>query len=324
MVEFITRERREMLSWRAALSFLIHPLYLSSKQLRLWKFTSLVILAGLVIGSNLLPITGFDWFVCWLDYVKHPATNQFPTWIYLGISPIAALPNSWHWFNVFSLIVTAGAVLAADFSFPWLMLTLPVVWIFFYGQVDNWVALGAVLGLFALKKKNPYLGGAAALLLTAKPHLGMALALFYLWKFRGWKVLVVPGAVLLISFAAFGFWPAPYVETILTQGVDHLVRQNVNISLFPWSLAVLPLLAVTWKKLSDRQRATAIYAATCLIVPYVPVYSLIPLLFMLNLPLLGLLLFPAWVSTQVAVVFGGLFAACVLGYTIFLEKEGNG
>ncbi len=287
----------------------------------LWKVISLAILAGLVIGFNMLPITGYDWFVCWLDYVKHPTTNQFPGWVYLIISPISMIPDSWHWFNAFSWIVMAGAVLAADFAIPWLILTLPVVWIFYYGQVDNWVALGAVLGLFAMKKNNQYLGGAATLLLMAKPHLGAALALFYLWKFRGWKMFVLPGIVLLISFGVFGFWPVPYVENILTNGVSHLVRAKSNISLFPWSLLVLPVLALYWKKLSFRQQVIAIYASTCLIVPYVPVYSVLPLLFMVDVPLLGLLLFPAWYSEQVSVIFCALFAACCLVYTVFIQKE---
>lgn len=282
------------------------------------RLISLAILLGMTIGVVLLPGSGFDWYAGYALFADDPFISARPTWIYLLIEPIAHLPDSFAWFTLLNAIFLAAALLLVDLPHPLLVLTMPAFWVLFYGQIDGWVALGAVLGWRALQRSHPYLLGLSLLLLSSKPHIGLPLALFFMLRGRTWKMLVIPAAVLLVSFIPYGFWPLAFIQALIRTPVEAYTRQTINITLWPWSLAILPILTWRWKKMSELAQSAAVLAITCLLAPYSPAYSLITLLFLTHAwPLLALLMLPAWGGWGAARWAGMAFALGALAWALF-------
>ncbi len=276
---------------------------------------------GIAIGCALLPIAGNDWYTFFTEYAKNPAQHPYPVWIYFVIGPLARLPYSFAFYTAFSAALLLAALALVEKPNLLLVLTLPVTWILFYGQVDGWLVLGAVLGLWSLRREKPFLLGLALVLLASKPHIGLPLALYLL--IQGWnpKALVIPALVLAATLVVYGFWLVEYLQTFIRHSQAGYAYQNVNTSLYPWGFALRPLIAWRWKRLDPHRRAVVVLAATGLIVSYCPVYSLSPLLFLTSpAPALALLAFPMWFGGRIASISGSLFALASLLYFLFEQN----
>jgi hypothetical protein len=151
-----------------------------------------------------------------------------PTWILLPILPLAPLPVrvGGSIFLLMSLVGFAYAAYrlgASPLAMGAFIASPPVLHCLLNGNID-WIPLVGVTlppqtGLF---------------LVTAKPQIGMTIALFWLveaWrKGKAREVLRVFGPVmlaLLITFVLFGFWIRRWTEQ---------PEQWWNASLFPWSV----------------------------------------------------------------------------------------
>lgn len=288
------------------------------------RLIACAIVIGFAIGCTLSPITGYDWYNAFLISGQDPFAAPYLSWLFLVFSPITKLPFPFAWFTGLNAILVIISLFLVEKPSPWLVLNLPLLWIFFYGQIDGWTILGAVLGLWAIKHSKPYLVGLALLALVAKPHIGIPLALYYFWKNHHIKTLVIPVSVAIISFIFYGFWPIKFIQGYLNTGVyNFFVSQQVNMSLWPWSLAVLPVILWKWKSMSMEKQVISILAVTCLILPYSPVYSLAALIFMISpCQELLFLLIPAWFGKVPAAISGTIFTISSLGYALFIKDAG--
>lgn len=104
------------------------------------------------------------------------------------------------------------------------------------GQWDGVVILGIALAWFAINKSNPYLLGAALMIIGSKPTNVLYVLLVLLFAIRSWPwqrivaTMLVPMLVLIASFWACGLdWPARYIHHI-----QNVPPEGYNVSL--WTL----------------------------------------------------------------------------------------
>ena len=304
------------------LSFLFDPARLSNRTIRWLRILSIALLAGVAIAARLIPGGGFDWYRGYMLYANDPFSSLRPTWIYLILEPITHLPHSLFWFTLLNTLALAGALFLVELPHPLLMLTLPVFWVLFYGQIDGWFALGAVLGWYSIKNKKPISLGLALVLLSSKPHLGFPIAIYYMIRSRNWRMFIWPAGVLLISMLVYGLWPLRLLQVFLGMNFQEYTEQTVNISLWPWSLILLLPLIWRWHNLTPFKRSTAVLALTYLTVPYSPVYTLIGLLFLTNQwPVFSFLLLPAWGGRQAAQIAGILFTLAIFTRSLWPDHD---
>ena len=157
-----------------------------------------------------------------------------------------------------------------------LLLCFPSFWIFWYGQFDILVMLGAILGYWSIENDRPVLTGTAILLLLIKPHIGGPLALaYFLWS-RNWKMMATIAAVFFLSVIGWGFhWPLDWVNHLFHANTESRKLQEANIGLFPYGLIFWIGLFI---KMPRKEKALYIASATIASLSYVGTYSLIILL----------------------------------------------
>lgn len=165
---------------------------------------------------------------------------------------------------------------SATYSYLKFGLSLPCFWIFFGGQIEGFLALGIVLSLMP----NPWLAGMGVTLLTMKPQLGFFPLIFVLFhrvyrQKKGWHILIVPALIYLASFFYWGWWIPEWLRSLQGRGI--LRQAATNISLYPYSLILLPVL--WW----GRQSLKIWLIIQSLVLPYFAVYSL-AVLFTLEIP----------------------------------------
>ena len=201
-----------------------------------------------------------------------------------------------------SLAGVAGLYLAlrAFGGVHWMVFTsFAFAWTLFYGQLDGLVAGGLGLAWWASRRGRPVLTGAGLILACLKPQLSVpaCLALWW-WSPSRFKSLVVPGAVLFVSFLTSGFWIPGWLAEL--GDIDHLVLLSRNLSFWPqvgnWIFLIWPLiLAIPG---SRERKLVAVLAGTALSSPYFPLPSAVLILVMavpwwawgiLQLPLLSVL-----------------------------------
>ena len=130
---------------------------------------------GLIIGCSFNRYSGYDWILLFrpqaLEMNKLLIVN--PMWTYIPFYPVALLPIriSFAVFSLLNLITLFISIQLSKTNRFLLLLSFPVFWIFWYGQLDMIVMFGGILGLWAIKKEKPILTGTAILLLLVKPHI---------------------------------------------------------------------------------------------------------------------------------------------------------
>ncbi|MGD8806800.1 MAG: glycosyltransferase family 87 protein [Chloroflexota bacterium] len=200
------------------------------------------------------------------DYgASHYSYNPYP--FYWFIWPFAILPATlgailWNLTNaagfIFALRYWKSDLLAFSLS-------LPCFWILYSGQLEGIIAAAVIMALIG----NPLVAGLGLTLLTFKPQLGLAAILFVLLRRRDWRPLILPAAVYLLSFIAWGWWIPDWLADIIGKGSTASVAMT-NVSLFPYALLLLLLLWVY------RSSLKIWLLVQSLAMPYFPVYSLAP------------------------------------------------
>lgn len=189
--------------------------------------------------------------------------NPYPA--YWFFYPFAILPATLGYI-VWNLVNAAGFISALLYWRQNVLLfaiTLPCFWNFYGGEYEGFFAGALVLALAA----NPWLAGFGIFVLTIKPQVGLLLILYALFQRKDWRLLVLPAALYLLSFAVHGWWIPAWLNHITT-GFDHDLISNTNITLYPLGLLALLLLARYWKHLNIW------ILSGSLAMPYFPVYSL--------------------------------------------------
>jgi hypothetical protein len=296
----------------------------SVRVVRITRFLAYALTAGITIGTILSPIAGYDWYTFYYKFAFDPLIDASPPWLYMIITPIAMLPHSFTWFTLLNGLLLLASIALLKKPNLLLVLCLPLIWILFYGQIDGWLVFSVLFGLWALERKRPFLVGVSVILLLTKPHIGFPLAVYFLFKARSLKTFVIPVVVFLISLVVYGFWPVVLIQSYINLPTEEFTTQKVNTSLWPWSLLLLPVIFLRWKKLGEIQKFVAITAATCLVIPYSPIYSLAPLLFLTTpTPWLSLILLPAWMSKDMAALSGSIFSLASLIFYMFVRPGKN-
>jgi hypothetical protein len=151
-----------------------------------------------------------------------------PTWLLIPLVPLGIMPVEWggaifFLISIASFAYTAYKLGASPVAMSAFVFSPPVLHCLLNGNID-WIPLLGVtmppqIGLF---------------LVTAKPQIGLTVALFWLveaWRKGGWRetlrVFAPVSVAFLITFALFGFWPSKWLEQ---------PEQWWNASLFPWSV----------------------------------------------------------------------------------------
>ena len=204
-----------------------------------------IILAFAMLGP-LLDLGGWDFFQAFRRDTLS-GNYGFKTWhpypIYWLIYPFAILPAKIGFlvWNLASAVCFVVAIRLWNGRYLNFALSLPLFWMFYAGQIDGFIALGLALAVLA----NPYVAGVGLVLLTIKPQVGFLPILFVLFHRRDWRMLVVPSVVFVLSLAQWGWWIPEWIASILEiEKADEVT----NITLYPYSLLLLPLL---WFKRSS-------------------------------------------------------------------------
>ncbi len=179
----------------------------------------------------------------------------FLPWAVAVIQPIALLPVVWARAIIQAGTLAALLLLAGPRPVAWLLALTSapaILLIFKYANLDAISGLGLLL---------PPAGG--LILLAMKPQsVGLA-ALVWLTQGR-WRAFVPLGIIVVLSTL---LWPEWLARLRMSPA------GALNVSLFPWSLAVaLPLL---WYAVQRRDPLLAA-VATPLAAPYIALYSLAP------------------------------------------------
>lgn len=237
---------------------------------------------------HLLPI-GYDFYHwywpiprAWLAGETHlydQASAEFysPPWVAWLLLPFALLDMRW---GMVALTITSAAVIGgvahsyarqAGARYPSLLALLAVVCpyslqVLFVGTLDAWSLLGVYLAYGAARSRNGWLLGFALLLAAAKPQNVALTGPILLIAVRAWplqtlaRVALLPGAVLVATFAGFGLvWPLRALQHYqsLPPGVaaGYLVTSTYDAT----SFAGIPLFLVV----------LALFMGVCLLVRHV-------------------------------------------------------
>ncbi len=267
------------------------------------------IILGIALGSAIavsyLP-GGYDAFVFYLKYPDLDTTA--PYWVYLLTYPISLLgwPLGWQVLSFLSVLAVGAAALVWGNQRWWIaMLSAPMVWNIWLGQIEIFPALGLLLaGLVIKKKLHPAWLGIAWLALATKPQVGLGLILFFTWwmaKDHGLKVLLPAGAaaavILGITMILWPGWPYTWLATMRT-----FEPTWWNASIWPYGLVAWPL-AILARPRDPVRRLRLFAAASLLGSPYFAMYHCLTLLALCQNPLYLLI---SWLVPLLgAVVPGG-------------------
>jgi hypothetical protein len=214
---------------------------------------------------------GFEWGKIYrpatLELISARSPYSFgllltPPWLLIPLIPLALLPEKLGSALLCSIGLAAFSTLgikmgAKPITLAFIILSYPVSLCLYRGQIDWLPLLGFLLppqyGLF---------------LVTAKPQLGVAIAIFWLveaWRKGGLrqavKVFAPVCLAYLLSFVIYGFWP---LENSFN------IQDPLQVSLWPYSIPI----GLAFLFLAIRSRkANLSMAASPFLSPYVQAYS---------------------------------------------------
>jgi hypothetical protein len=230
--------------------------------------------AGFIAAAYLILPTESDWSDAYRPAALNLLAGESPynlsatrpflngPWILIPLIPFAVLPPQLGRALIFVASLVCYSVIAIKLGARPLALmaflaSYPVIYGLIYGQIDGLISLGLLL--------PPPIG---LVVLTAKPQLGLGVAIFWLveaWRTGGWRKVLATisptGLVFLISFVLYGNWLI---------GATFPLSQTWNTSLWPQSIPV-GLLLIAWA-LRRRNNRPAIMASPFL-SPYLAAHS---------------------------------------------------
>jgi len=193
--------------------------------------------------------------------------------LYWFIYPFAILPEDigyvfWNLGNAICFILAIKYWKSDLLAFSFF---IGVFWTFYGGQIEGFMSGALVL----IMLPNPWLAGLGITFLTLKPQTGLFPILFVLLHRKDWKLLVIPAIVYLASFVTWGWWIPKWLDALRPiKNVGPFLASNV--SLYPYGLL---LLLILWRYRSSLKIWMLVQS---LVMPYSPIYSLGPVLTILN------------------------------------------
>jgi hypothetical protein len=246
---------------------------------REWQRLALsLIVLGVAYGlfvAYLPPAVDWHWFFypiarSWREPYRVTGLFHNPPWLAFLLAPFGLLPEA-HARAAFALaslamlIDSARALGAGRAGTVAAILAPPVMSTLANGQVDLLALWGSTLGLRALERDDPWLLSLGLLLISIKPQVAAPVGLL-LWLQSKDRIrpLILPAAVIALSFVVYGWWPAEWEPVSLD--VDW------NISVWPRGLPLgILLIAIAY---AFRSHPLA-YLSTPLLSPYLAGHSLV-------------------------------------------------
>ncbi len=257
-------------------------LWLLSLTLALW-----LIYATLAPGQDFLGYRAFT--LEWANYDL--ARGMFsPPWLAILLAPLAALPERAGLAALLGLTLAGGWFAARTLGGRPLVLLLsaPMFWVLWWGQIDVLPLTALALGVMGCARRSWPMLAAALALAAIKPHVIGVPVLALWWWSPGARLrsMAAAGALLGLSLLAWGNW-LPVVAARVVEFARSTTYRPWNATLGPMALPLfVPALLAP---LTRPQRLAALTATAMLASPYMPFYSMLPLLaFPLPWPVLGL------------------------------------
>ncbi len=188
--------------------------------------------------------------------------------LYLGLLPMNVSMTFWLELNIMMLFASIWLLTdewpprARLWSFPLVLLFLPVLGTLAVGQYDFPILLGVSMLIYSLRKQEVIsLGAAGAWLVMIKPHVGALIFLLMLayliyiktdFAKRMLRAIFISGAVLfLISFAADSFWLVNYPRSLFAYHTQNHIVSCLQCSSLPvflarWLFNAPSLLQAAW------------------------------------------------------------------------------
>lgn len=233
---------------------------------------------GFIIGSSALVFLAPGGHDMWHFFAK-PYTEVSTTvpWVYLLTGTLRFLPWPFSWLilNLFTLIVIRISMLAWKTRWWVAILSYPVFWNLWLGQIEAFPIAGAAIGWLVINKKlKPLWMVPAFMLMGIKVNVTGGLALYYLWclyQDYDWRVIaqVILGGIGagLVTLLFWSQWPIWWVTTLIRVVPDVNHPTTINSSIYPYGLVFIPL-AFLPIKMSRLRRAQIIVAVTLLAGTY--------------------------------------------------------
>jgi hypothetical protein len=246
---------------------------------------------GVAVGAAIAGLWlqgGYDAY--YFFFTNH--VQLVPAWAQLFVKPISWLGWPYSYALMCGLMVLAVAWAARELGGRWwlVILSMPLWWEIWSGQIDWLVIIGIVLGLWVIDGRiKPIWIGFAWLLMLSKPQAGLAPALLLSVFFiidLGWRKLL-PGlgaslVILLVTFVIYPHWVQDWFGSLFGSLRTPALGGDSNGSI-PWPWGLLAWLAVPGAR--DRKGLLRrVTAAGLLTMPYLKFYHLIVLVVLLENP----------------------------------------
>ena len=203
-----------------------------------------------------------------------------PLWQNFFMAPFVTVPWPWGYvlFLAFTLIVTALGAYWFGGNPILLLLSAQLSWVLWWGQLEGWAILALVIGWIGMERQSWGWMFFALAMASFKPQVGFVPVLA-LWMWSGkarWKSAMGLAMVFLFTLIAWGPWPWWYVQGILNSS---FVEGHASVVQASLGLAALPLLVLALVlPMNKVHRLLALTAASQLVSPYMPFYSMVLLL----------------------------------------------
>jgi hypothetical protein len=245
------------------------------------------VLLGLAFGFGLavryLP-GGYDAFTF---YLRAPAPDTTaPAWVYLFTYPLSFLgwPLGWQVLTFLSVLAAGAAGLVWANNRWWIVLvTTPMLWNVWLGQIELFPVVGLLLtGLVLQKKLHPAWLGLSWLLLLTKPQVGLGVLLLQaqaLWRqpeLRKPALLYGGGVCVGLLGLTFAAWPGWLPNWLATMRA--FTPTWWNAAVWPAGLLAWPLALVAAYKAEPLRQARLFSAAALLGSSYFALYHCTTLL----------------------------------------------
>jgi hypothetical protein len=241
-----------------------------------------IIVLGIAIGYSISVSFldgGYDALVFYLK-PPFPETTA-PAWVYLFTYPISwfGWPLGWSILTFLSVLVVGSAAIIWDNKNWWIpLLSTPLLWNIWLGQIEFLAVLGLLITGLYLQKKIPSVWlGISWLVLITKPNVGFGILLLQLIWVISKKIkltdLIAP-IVLFISLivATILFWPA-WINNWLT--TMQTFRPNISwwdASIWPYGLLALPIAIYFSRNEQSIVKTRMLSSASLLASPYFALY----------------------------------------------------
>lgn len=258
-------------------------------------FASLVGLAlGFSIAVGYLP-GGYDAFTF---YLRAPAVDTTaPAWVYLLTYPLSFLgwPLGWQVLTLLTVLAAgAAALLWGNWRWWIVLVTPPLLWNLWLGQIELFSLLGLILTRLILDRKiHPVWLGVSWLFLLAKPQVGLGvLVLQGLWlgqdRAHGKRAFLY-GLGLFVALIALtvALWPSWILNWVTTMRT--FTPTWWNAAVWPYGVVAWPIAIWASVQATPLQKVRLFSAASLLGSPYFALYHCLLLLSVTDNRLAGLI-----------------------------------